>query len=564
VAKASAGFTDFVDARAPALARTASLLEMDADAAEQALVDTLGWSARRWRAISRDGNAEAEVRQRLYGDVTGHWKRSGFLDAVPAASDVRDDAGAERLALASLTNRQRAAVVLSTFESLNDGDIAALLRLKREEVAPLTQDAASQLRRAAGVVADAPLLPLLNGAARGPVPNDLEASALAAARTGRRRSRVIVGASAATAAVLIAVAIVAPGSDGTDGADATDAANAVAADIDRWGMPSDPPGPRGLPSLAEEPMETASMAYVTQGVPVVVEAVSGEARTVLAGRPQPEWYDGNVGGVVTGLLREGPPWTQAVLSPDGAWLLLVQAPRDATGKRATGELYLVRIGTGEVVPLPDADPVARSAGAASVADSVLAWAPGGGAFACVCDGRLRVFDLDKVTPTARTKWTSAGRFTDVVWGQEGLLGRRLSGSWVSETRGGASFGGLGTAEAVATSITAPAIYLTVGITSIYALGADTEPDGGRCVLWDADFTRPIEVRPVPDRDGPLCTPVSLQPGRSGVLLVLRPDRPRPQPLPPDVVSVDGQGVSTVIGTLPTGTTFGSFAATLVG
>jgi DNA-directed RNA polymerase specialized sigma24 family protein len=559
VAKAPAGFTDFVETRAPSLTRTVSLLEMDDDAAEQALVSALGWSARRWRSISRDGNAESEVRQRLYGDVTSHWKRSGFLDAVPAASAVPDDASAGRHALASLTNRQRASIVLSAFESLNDGDVAALLRLKRDEVEPLTLDAAAQLRRAAGAPPDAPLLPLLNSAAVRDVPNDLTGRALAASRSGSRRGYAIAaGAVAAVSAVVAGALLVAPGSDGSA------PASAVPANVDRWGIPAEPPGPRRLPSLAEQPIAKASMAYVTQGVPVVTDAATGEARTVLGGRPQPEWYDGNVDGVVTGLLRRGPPWTQAVLSPDGQWLLLVQAPRDARGARATGELYLVRVATGEVVPLPDADPVARSQGVVSIADSAIAWAPGGGAFACVCDGRLRGFDLDKATPMARAMWTTAAKYTDVAWGREGLIGRRLSGAWVSETQGGTTLGDLGAAEAVAVSIAAPARYLSVGVTSIYALGADTDPDGGRCVLWDADFTTPVEVQPVPDRDGPLCTPVSLQPGRSGVLLVLRPDRPRPQPLPLDVVAVDAEGASTVIGTLPPGTTFGSFAAGLVG
>jgi hypothetical protein len=84
------------------------------------------------------------------------------------------------------------------------------------------------------------------------------------------------------------------------------------------------------------------------------------------------------------------------------------------------------------------------------------------------------------------------------------------------------------------------------------------------VLWDEDFTEPVEVTPVPERDGDLCTPVALQPGRSAVLLVLRPDRPRPQPLPLDVVTVDGDGASTVIATLPPGTGQASFASRLVG
>ena len=495
----------------------------------------------------------------MYQDVTGHWKRAVALDAVPAASAVPDDAGTARLALASLTNRQRAALVLSTFESLNDRDIASLLRLKHDEVQPLTQEAATQLRRASGVASDAPLLPLLSAAASREVPSDLIGRALAASRaSSRRRFAITAAAVAAVAAVIAGAAFIAPSSDGSD------PTSTVAATVNRWGIPPEPPSSRGLPSLAEQPIEAASMAYVTRGVPVVVDAATGNGHTVLSGRPQPEWYDGDVGGVVTGRLRPGPPWTQAVLSPDGQWLLLVQAPRDAVGARATGELYLVRVATGEVVPLPDADPVARSQGVESIANSVLAWAPGGGAFACVCDGRLRVFDLEPTAPRAMATSTTSATFTDVAWGLEGLMGRRLSGSWVSQTRGGAAISRLGDAEAVAASIAPPAVYLSVGVTSIYALGADSDPDGGRCVLWDTDFARPVEVQPVPDRDGPLCTPVSLQPGRSGVLLVLRPARPRAQTLPLDVVSVDAKGASTVIGTLPPGTTFGSFAAELVG
>ena len=557
--KSSADFNDFVETRAPALVRTASLLELDADAAERSLVAALAWSSRRWRTLARHGNEEIEVRDRLSTEVVDHWKRSRTFDAVPAPSVVPDDARAERLALASLTNRQRAALVLSTFESLNDADIASTLRLKFDDAQSVTQEAAAQLRRAAGVAPGAPLLPLLNAAASHEVPLDLAVRVDVRAGSRRRRGLAIgAGAAAALVAIVATAAAVVPGdSPGSEAA-------TTSADLERWGIPAEPPGPRGLPSLAEQPIDTASMAYVTQGVPVVVDAVTGDARTVLDQRPQPEWYDGNVGGVVTGLLRPGPPWTQAALSPDGQWLLLVQAPRDAEGARATGELYLVRIATGEVVPLRDADPVARSQGVASIADSVIAWAPGVGGFACVCDGRSRVYDLDKLTPMAREKWTTEAPFTDVAWGIEGLMGRRLSGGWESQTRGGAAIDRLGDAEAVAASIVPPARYLSVGVTSIYALGADTDPDGGRCVLWDADFAQPVEVQPVPEREGPLCTPVSLQPGRSGVLLVLRAGRSGPEALPLDVVSVGAEGASTMIGTLPPGTTFGSFAANLVG
>ena len=49
----------------------------------------------------------------------------------------------------------------------------------------------------------------------------------------------------------------------------------------------------------------------------------------------------------------------------------------------------------------------------------------------------------------------------------------------------------------------------------------------------------------------------------GVLLAVRPNDPSPPP-PLDVVVVDTFGASTAIGVLPSGTTYASFAASLVG
>ena len=111
------------------------------------------------------------------------------------------------------------------------------------------------------------------------------------------------------------------------------------------------------------------MAYIAQGVPVVTDATTGEARTVLAGSPTPAWYDGNVNGVVTGLLRRGPPWTQAVLSPDGQWLLLVQAPV-LVGRTDSGD----PAGKPHRVELPSASPSPRRATSTSSA-STLARSP---------------------------------------------------------------------------------------------------------------------------------------------------------------------------------------------
>ncbi|MCZ3389532.1 MAG: hypothetical protein LH645_10550 [Actinomycetia bacterium] len=539
--------------------RTASLLELNDAIALDAVVASLASARRQWRALSRDGNAEAEVRRNLRETLIAHWQRTQTLDAVPPPDAVADDAPGARRALATLTNRQRALVVLSTYESMTSSEVTALLRCFGTDVDAETASAVAQLRNAAGVAVDTPLLPLLNSAASRDVPSDLADRALVASRAIRRRTFVV---AAAATVILVAVAggVVAlfPTSVGAPKADP------VTANIEQWGIPDDAPLPRGLPSLEEQPIDAASMAYIVGGVPVVTDGATGDAHTVLAGRPSPAWYDGNIDGVVTGLLRRGLPWTQAVLSPDGEWLLLVQATGNIDKLADTGHMYLVRVDTAVVTPVPDAKPIALAQGEASIADTVLAWAPGGGAFACVCSGKLSVFDVEPTAPRVVLTDASPNKVTDVAWGADGLVVRKLNGQWLAVSAPSTSVQRMGSPDALAISLTTPTVYLSVGITSIYALGADTSPDGGRCIWWNEDFSVPVQVTPVPDRDGRLCTPVALQPGRSGVLLVVRPDRPRPQPLPLDVVTVDTFGASTVIGALPPGTTYASFAARTVG
>ncbi len=411
MANGPAGFAEFVDVRGPAVVRAASLLELDDDLAQEAVVGALASAARQWRALSRDGSAEAEIRRHLHETLIAQSRRAQTFDAVPAPSAIADDAPGARHALATLTNRERVLVVLSGLESMSSREISALVHCSTDDVDADIETAAAKFRDAAGAAANAPLLPLLNSAASRDVPSDLADRALAASRAGGRRKLVsVVAGSVAVVAVVAAAVALLPESGGDTSADP------VAANIEQWGIPDSAAPPRGLPSLAEQPIKTASMAYVVGGVPVVTDASTGEAHTVLSGRPTPEWYDGNVDGVATGLLRRGPPWTQAVLSPDGAWLLLVQATGNLQRGDATGDLYLVRIDTGAVIPVPEAKPVARAQGEASIADTVLAWAPGGGAFACVCGGKLGVFD---VQPTAgRVVQTSASQqqVTDVAWG----------------------------------------------------------------------------------------------------------------------------------------------------
>ena len=312
--------------------------------------------------------------------------------------------------------------MLTAYESLTASEAGALLGLQASDADTALGSAAARFRQVAGVAPDAPLLPLLNAAASREVPPDLADQALAASRSGNRR--LLVGAAIGVVAVLaVAAAVVTVLPDGDE--DST--AEPASANIERWGIPSEPRIERRLPTLAEQPIEAASMAFVTEGRPYVTDAATGAVRNVLPDQPQPQWYDGEVNGVVTGLLRRGPPWSQAVLSPDGEWLLLVQATNGTVKPGATGALYLVRVDTGAVTPVPEARPVARPWGAAWIADSVLAWAPGGGAFACVCAGRLAVFDLEPTAPRARLTKVLPMRVTDVAWGGAGLIARRVDG-----------------------------------------------------------------------------------------------------------------------------------------
>ena len=117
-------FAAFVDARGPALIRTASLLELDDSAAQDAVVVALGQAARQWRVLSRDGNAEAEARRHIHQALVDRWRRHDAGNTVPPETALGDDSSSARQALAALTNRQRALVVLSGFDGLTSTEVA--------------------------------------------------------------------------------------------------------------------------------------------------------------------------------------------------------------------------------------------------------------------------------------------------------------------------------------------------------------------------------------------------------------------------------------------------------
>lgn len=123
-------FEAFVQARSAALARAAYLLTGDRHRAEDLLQDTLAQVADRWPTPARAGDPEAYVRRVLYSRAVVAWRRRrwrevlhpGDLDSLAELRSPTDDSEtvARRLvlrdALAQLTPRQRAVLVLRSYE----------------------------------------------------------------------------------------------------------------------------------------------------------------------------------------------------------------------------------------------------------------------------------------------------------------------------------------------------------------------------------------------------------------------------------------------------------------
>ena len=148
------GFRDFVVARSPALARTAYLLTGDRFLAEDLVQEALTRVASRWAKVSAGGDPEPYVRRVLYTCAVDGWRRRRPRE-VPLSVDRatgRDDAeqATQRLALAAalakLTPKQRAVLVLRFFEDLTevaDGRGARLLGQHRQVADPARPAAAA-------------------------------------------------------------------------------------------------------------------------------------------------------------------------------------------------------------------------------------------------------------------------------------------------------------------------------------------------------------------------------------------------------------------------------------
>ena len=153
---------EFVSARGPALSRTAYLLTGDHQAAEDLVQEAYVVLVRRWQK-SGTVDPEAYVRRILYSRFVDGWRRRRLLElpwASPPDAAGGDEAGTStdrltlRDALARLTPKQRAVLVLRFYEDLTESQAAVALGLSPNTVKSQTRVALQRLRELVpGVVA---------------------------------------------------------------------------------------------------------------------------------------------------------------------------------------------------------------------------------------------------------------------------------------------------------------------------------------------------------------------------------------------------------------------------
>ncbi|MFG1709627.1 SigE family RNA polymerase sigma factor [Nonomuraea sp. M3C6] len=154
-------FREFVLARQQALMRTAYLLTGDAHLAEDLLQSVLVKVAGQWYKLAKDGNPEAYTRRALVNQYIS-WRRRPRPELPSADPPERgtsyDDAALDRIvlrqALAKLTPKQRAVIVLRYWEDLTEAQTAEALGCSPGTVKSQAHHALARLRTLAPELAD--------------------------------------------------------------------------------------------------------------------------------------------------------------------------------------------------------------------------------------------------------------------------------------------------------------------------------------------------------------------------------------------------------------------------
>ncbi len=152
-------FADYVRARQHRLLRAAYLVCGDEHRAQDLLQQAFEKLASRWDTV-KDGQPDAYVRRILYRDAVSTWRRTRRerLTLVPPEPDAARATSAARLddqvgtrvdlhaALARLTPKQRAVLVLRFFEDRSEADTGEVLGVSVGTVKSQTHVALANLR----------------------------------------------------------------------------------------------------------------------------------------------------------------------------------------------------------------------------------------------------------------------------------------------------------------------------------------------------------------------------------------------------------------------------------
>ncbi len=153
-----ATFDEWVAERGAALLRTAYLLTGDVGRAEDAVQESLVRVYGRWPRLVAKGNPEPYVRRTLYSACIDGYRRrdrgrstSDPPEPAPSAdhATTADARVVLRAALAQLTERQRAVLVLRFYEDLTEAQAAELLGCSVSTVKSQTRHALQRLRELA-------------------------------------------------------------------------------------------------------------------------------------------------------------------------------------------------------------------------------------------------------------------------------------------------------------------------------------------------------------------------------------------------------------------------------
>jgi RNA polymerase sigma-70 factor (sigma-E family) len=149
-------FARFVEAREQALRRTAWLLTGDWGLAEDLVQTALARSWPRWERIRRRDDPEVYVRRVIVNTWTTWTRRRSFgekaspaVAEAPAAGDIAAEVAmrmALRDALATLTGRQRAVLVLRVYDDLPEAQVADMLNCSVGTVKSAMSRALAKLR----------------------------------------------------------------------------------------------------------------------------------------------------------------------------------------------------------------------------------------------------------------------------------------------------------------------------------------------------------------------------------------------------------------------------------